>query len=509
MWLIAFIGFILLLLSLPYVYAVYISDSFQSFGGFLLNPIDGNSYLAKMRQGFDGAWAFTLPYTAQPGDPAPINLYYIFLGHLARWLHFPLILVFHLARLAGAAALLLALYHFCSRIFEDLRTRWLALGLTSLGSGLGWLALAFGNFTPDFWVAEAYPFLASYANPHFALGLALQVFLLTPLRQSGLFTWQPRAIYFLASALISLVYPFGFAVVGIVLFLDVAWRLIRRVPFRAQGERLLAVGVGGGPYALYALLLVNTHPVLSQWNAQNLTATPHLLDLVLAFSPALLLALGGGYLALRRRSSEYTLLVAWVASAFILIFVPINLQRRLLSGLFIPLGLLASFAVQSLTRNWRRWAWLPIVLIMLSLSTNTIILLAGINAIRTHDSAIYISSDELEAFAWLEENAAPGALVLAAPETSNLLPAYSQTKVVYGHPFETVNAAQQLNLITAFFSLGLRDWQSEPAIGALLDRADYIFYGPRERAIGSLPDLEAWVPAFEQGAVLILESTRQ
>ena len=34
-----------------------------------------------------------------------------------------------------------------------------------------------GRLGADFWVAEAYPFLSSFATPHFALGLALLVWI--------------------------------------------------------------------------------------------------------------------------------------------------------------------------------------------------------------------------------------------------------------------------------------------------------------------------------------------
>src|SRR5688572_29889563 len=95
----------LLLQALPFVSAQASSDSAHEFGGFLLNPTDGFSYLAKMRQGYDGAWSFTLPYTAEPGQGAAINMYYLLLGHVARGLGWSLVLTFHAARLLGATAL--------------------------------------------------------------------------------------------------------------------------------------------------------------------------------------------------------------------------------------------------------------------------------------------------------------------------------------------------------------------------------------------------------------------
>ncbi|MGW8250826.1 MAG: hypothetical protein ACWGO1_09310, partial [Anaerolineales bacterium] len=165
---------------LPYLYAAAAAGESHVFGGILFNPMDGNSYLAKMYQGFLGDWQFRLPYTADPGRGAYLFMFYLFLGHAARVLGLSLAVVYHATRVAGALIMLLAIYRFCTALLPDRRLVVLAFVLTSLGSGLGWLALPFGAFTADFWVAEAYPFLSAYANPHFPLALGLLLWILTP-----------------------------------------------------------------------------------------------------------------------------------------------------------------------------------------------------------------------------------------------------------------------------------------------------------------------------------------
>ena len=68
------------------------------FLDFLYNPQDGNSYLAKMYQGWEGNWRFVLPYTAEAGEGAYLFLFYILLGHIARVCGLSPILIFHLVR---------------------------------------------------------------------------------------------------------------------------------------------------------------------------------------------------------------------------------------------------------------------------------------------------------------------------------------------------------------------------------------------------------------------------
>ena len=74
-----------LAIVLPFVIAALVGGPQRVFVGFLFNPIDGATYLAKMYEGLMGQWRFTLPYTAEPGQGAYLFLFYLFLGHLARW----------------------------------------------------------------------------------------------------------------------------------------------------------------------------------------------------------------------------------------------------------------------------------------------------------------------------------------------------------------------------------------------------------------------------------------
>ena len=171
---------VLVLVTLPYLLAAGSGGTDYEFNGFLLNPQDGNSYLAKMRQGWEGQWRFRLPFTADSGEGAYLFLFYLFLGHLARLVDLPLVIAFHFARLLGAGLLLWTLWRFFGALLSNSRSRRLAFALASLGSGMGWLLLPTGAFTSDFWVAEAFPFLSAYANPHFLIGLALVLWLVMP-----------------------------------------------------------------------------------------------------------------------------------------------------------------------------------------------------------------------------------------------------------------------------------------------------------------------------------------
>jgi len=483
----------LALVSLPYIYAALSAGPDLVFGGFLLNPIDGYTYLAKMRQGLAGAWSFTLPYSAEPGDPAAINLYYLFLGHLARWLGAPLLLVFHAARLTAAALMLRALYALCASIFVETKSRWYAFLLASFGSGLGWAAILFGLFTPDFWVSEAYPFLSAYANAHFPLGLAIQIHLFTQWQLGEKLNNLARTKTILLSAVLAIVYPFGLALVGLVIAAEFLFRIAARRSTQAAFQQLLLLAIAGGPIALYQLWIVNTHPVLSVWNAQNLTPTPAPIELLISLSPALLIAIVGTIIARQIKATTHlSTLLIWIFLSLIIAYLPINVQRRMLSGIFIPLALVAIYALESLTSNWQRGTRLVSILLVLSVPTNLLVIISGLNAARHMDESIYLQRTELAAYHWLDENASDGDLLMASPSSGLLVPAYSPLRVLYGHPFETVDAEKWLQLVNNFYS------QPDSAAAQLEGLGvNYVLYGPRESLLGDLPILPAWKLVFE------------
>ena len=469
---------------LPYLAAARSGGEGLVFGGFLFNPIDGNSYLAKMQQGYAGAWRFSLPYTAQKSAGSFLFIHYLFLGHLARWVGLPLLAIYHLARLVGCGALLAGLSRFVRRSLGEGPAARLAFLLAAFGSGMGAFALLGlppGAYTADFWVAEAYPFLSALAAPHFSFGLGLLLWILAPPEPSAApRRWPPQAWRtFGLSFLLGMISPFGI-VVALVGLAWPAWKAFFPVHLGSWKailhERLPWVLLGGGPWLVYDQWAALRDPVLAGWNAQNLTPTPPLWDLAAAFSPLILLALPGAWQALRSGAPRLQQVTVWLLLGMALLYAPFGLQRRFMLGLYAPVVVLGVWFLSRLFSNPRRMWQAGLVLLALVLPTNLVLLLSFLGAIQTHDLRIFHTQGEAQAFAWIARATPPDSLILAAPQTGLLLPAHTGRRVIYGHPFETVNAPQEEAAVIAFFA------QPDPAF--LAERAvDYVFYGPRERQL--------------------------
>ena len=489
--------------SVPYVLATVLQPKGYVFGGFLLNPIDGFSYLAKMRQGAGGAWLFHLPYAAQPGGGAFLFVYYLFLGHLGRLLHLPALTTFHLARGLGALAMYGTGAAFLGRFLplgEGRRWAWQAI---LFGSGWGWLGIPAGLLALDLWVPEAVPFLSAYASAHFALSMAV-VWLAGLCIFPGMESRRRFVVAAACGAALSLLQPFAVAVLGLVSAIWLAIEALAKpasgdpVSIRAAISALAAFALGAAPVLVYDVWAVTANPSLAGWNSQNLTPSPSLLETALAFLPLLALAVPALWNRVSWKNPAVRFLVVWGATNLVLLYAPFGLQRRLVLGLYLPLAVLAGMGVFALT-GWRKW--LPTALLLLTLPSHLVVVGAGLAAALTQDPKLVPTVEEVAAYRWMEASLPEGALVLAGARAGNRIPAFADVRVLYGHPFETPSAAIEHAWVEAVYA-----WRGGAVelLEALRARGvAYVYVGIEERGLGPLDWLSSLAPEFQSGEVAV------
>ena len=508
-WVLVWAGVILAVSSLPYLIAWVATPSGYQFGGILVNPFDGNSYLAKMRQGWAGMWQFHLTYTPEAHDGAYVFLYYIGLGHIARLTGLPLILVYHMARVLAGFTLLLVVYAFLTRLIDDRHERRLAFWLVGVSAGLGWLGVALGAFPIDLWVPEAFVFYSLVSNPHFPLTITLMLVVVASVvwPASGIWRWLMPGLAALALALVQ---PFALAVIYATLALYLLLRgwLDRSWPLPGLIAAIGAV-VFSAPVFLYDYWVYTTNSALAAWGAQNVTPAPSVLDLILGFGLVGLLAVLGGVVTVRTRDRVGLVLVIWSIVTLVLVYVPFALQRRFLTGLGLPLAVLAAIGLS----RWllpklstRRARFVGALVVGISalgtLFLLMVLTLGGLNRQSQPDlfARVYLSQDERIAMDWLLTNARDQ-VVLAAPRTGTLLPGRSGVRVFTGHPFETLDAEVKDAQAEAFFrgAMPVEEWQG------LREEYDirFVFVGPAERVLGNGGYLDEFEVVFQQGEVAI------
>lgn len=512
---VALYGLLLALITtLPYALAGARAEGGWAFSGFLIGADDGFSYLAKMRLGARGMWDFYLFYTPEAGTAYPLLfLPYIVPGRLVGSFISPadsalpgvLALVFHIMRVAFSLLLVAVLYRFFAAFVRSPRVRGLALVWATLGGGLGWLLSLLGqsewlgSLPPELFIPEGFTFLILYSLPHLALARAA---LLAGLLLVGSPAESGRGRRILLAGLcwgvVGLAVPFYLTVIYAILaaWSAAAWLLRRQFPWtllwQAGGAALLTL-----PLFIYYALVFSRDPLFAQWSAQNALPSPHPLQYLLAYSLILLAAAFGLRWALRRARlhAGTALLLGWPLLVPLLVYLPINVQRRLSEAVIVPLALLAAVGGRALARRiGRRW---PRLLLTAASLSCAFLLMGGFFAALTPERPLFRPAEERAALAWLNASLPADAVVLASFDTGNILPAYTDLRPFVGHGPETLYSDVKKARAEAFFG-GQLDAAERQALYAEFG-IQAIIYGPLERALAadaSAPPL--WAADGEQ-----------
>jgi len=530
--------------SVPYVLGAALATDTRMFGGFVYAVEDCYSYLAKMRQGAAGSWLFHIAYTPEPHRGALFFPFHLLLGKLAalipgghgstvdggsltETLTVRMVWVYHGARVIFGLVMLITVYRFLAACTKRVAVRRLALLMVTFGGGLGWLLVAsgqpnlLGSLPLDFILPEGFTFLVLYAFPHIALARILLLwgilFLLRAWREppdpnhasrithhASRFTFhvsrfrhytsrtQGPKWAVLAGLLwltMGLIVPFYVAVAWAVV--GGAWLALglreRRVPWQ---EGLLAVGamIISTPILVYSAWVFTSDPVYATWASQNQILSPHPLHYLAAYGVPLLLAAFAIPTAWQEEGLGW-LALAWVGVVPVLIYLPFNLQRRLVEGVQVPLSLLAAWGI--LNFKWsesRLRTFVGVLLVGLSL-TNFVLVVGNCLSLQQTPAPIYRDAGEVAALNWLNGRIKPTDVVLAAYETGNYLPARVHARAFVGHGPESIHADEKKALVARLFDAATDDaWRRE-----LLAQygVDYVFWGPVERALGAFDPMEA------------------
>lgn len=517
-WVAGFSALVMALTTLPYLVGVMSQTNDRRFGGFVLGVEDGNSYIAKMGQGARGAWLFTLPYSSEPQRGVPLFEFHLLLGKLAGTRHDAQVLIYHLARVVFGFALLLVSYLFLSEFLPDVQQRRLGLALVALGGGLGWLLALlgldqlFGSLPIDFYSPEAYTFLILYALPHLAAARILFLLgLLACLRGRGV-----AAGLLLLGA--SLIQPLSVLVVWVVIGMGIGLAWLPARPRNPQSAIRMsfvawkALSISA-PFVLYTIYLFSADPILRQWNAQNILASPHPLHYAFGYGVLIVFGVGGWRVLWGRRPDLARCVAGWAFAVPFLLYAPLTTQRRLIEGFQLPLVALAVLGItKSAGSVWKRgddhsddrsddfsrqplgatevattMPFHALLIIVLSVPTSAILLAGGIAAARTPAEPVFHPANQLAAFEWLSQNAEPGQVVLSSFETGNALPAYTPLVAYIGHGPESVFLAEKKPRVAAFYQSSTSDADRRRLLAD--GRIAFAIFGPHERALGDFnPD---------------------
>jgi len=497
-------GLVFLVSLVPYLLAQANAPVGRTFNGFFFLADDASTYIAKMREGADGAWGWRDPYISTPqASPVLLFLFYILWGKVAALLHVSMYVGYHLARLSGAIALVAGARLLAAECLPPGRPRRVGVILAIGGSGLGWiLQLAAGVSgihhiagqqldALELHLPELSGFYSIMAIPHFAWAAALMAFGLVGLVRlaepvPGRVPWRPLALAAGALVAMCLIHPQMLFVLAPLAF---AHLLMRRPPRRAY--LLTAVPfILCSPLLVYFLQVLTGDSVVVAWAREWRHQAPDPLGFVFGLGLPLVLA-GVAAVGWGTASPLLRLLMVWVAMVFLMLYLPnpVNIQRRLIDGIYLPVAILAAAGLEEvIARRGRRPGGflraagpLTVLAVGLSVLMSTLVFAAGMIAAAGREPIIYLDRGEVAAIDWLSSSRLPGLApaVLSHPQTGLFIPARSGDRVYVGHYSETIDYLHK-------GKVALQAYGDGPAEVIALARdvgADYVFYGPLELAL--------------------------
>ncbi len=510
---------LILLLALPYYLAYATTPPGQTFTATLMNPEDSQTYFAKMWQGYNGRFLYTIPFTPEPHQPALVGVFYVWLGQAARISGLSVTAVWHIARVIAQLILFLTTFWFVSQFTTGKMQRWTTYLLALTGSGLGWVLFLVGQpywlgaFPVDFKQPGAHLFFTALTFPHITLGTALILISVWALwRMAQRPSWSLALFTGIIHLLLGIAYPFLIYLVALIAGLFYLLLLLRqrRVLWRTGWQYAIAFLIPL-PMYLYFAYTLQTNAVFRAWDVQAATPSAPWPHYLLAYGPMLLL---GGLYWWRRpaKRPETAVLWIWVVAAALLLYAPLNPQRRFVQGVQAPLAILSALGFVDVllphlarSRPWQKLVANPrystegmfrllIAGFLLFMSLSNLYVLASVStsAVVQQPDPLFRSADELDAVQWVRANLPETAVILTAYQSGNYIAGQGAARVVLGHWAETVDYEGKTAVVNEFFNAETDNTRRQAILQTY--NVSFLWHGPREQELGSFnPQLASYL----------------
>ena len=476
-WMLLVALFTMLVTMLPYLIG-WMGAQERVFMWLGYNLDDSCVYLSWMRQAADGSLRALNLFTTDPQKGMLLNPFFLALGWIARLTHLPLIAVYHLARLACGAGLLIIVWEFLKTTVADPFARRLALLCVCFASGLGWLPFSWEAFPTaptcpagpiDLWQPEAITFLSLLLSPLFCVSLALQIGILLLL---FIGEQTQRLRYALAAGfcgfILGLIHTYDIlsvSAVWVVYLVAVIIRYFshntntqnqeRGIPSEHIKQALLQAVVAGMctlPAVAYIYHQLQTEATfLKRANVVTGSALP-IWDLF-GYGLTLALAVYGVFRANQKHSKPnlsdenrndtpptnsgetlFTgkpalhLLTTWAVINILVSYLPVSkfpFQRKMIQGAHFPIAILAGCGLAlllmhpSVRRSFRSINFAAVVILIVLALTNLRFVARELTNYRDNrvqsGQRAYLNPGELDALQWIEANTPPDAAIQPLP----------------------------------------------------------------------------------------------
>lgn len=435
------------------------------------NIADTASYFSNIEQARQGRLLFTNQLTSEPQRPSLFQPVWLVTGWLAWLTRLSTPIAFHLARALAVAAFVLVLEPILHSLFPRRRDALIALAVICTSAGFGWFlarhpypgATILGA-PIDIWVDEANTFRSLSHSALFVGSQAILLWLLWSffrrtqgenVRHQG---WRGPALFLLA-----VTHPYDMVTwLAVSIGWIAVWAAIPMNPRIRVGQVIRATAIDLCwliPAVAYYLVLPLQQAGVRGWFVQNINPSPTPFALVLGLGLLVPLAMLGGMVLWRRTGQVGLFLWCWAMTTAVISYTPhLAIQRRLLSGLHLPVAILAAagmlWLIDRLSPPRQRALMMVLVTVFLA-TTNIKTQQVYIQEIRSSGPItypIYHSAAVTQALAWQRDHSGLNEVVLADFWSSNEIAGLIARPVVFAHGNQTVAPDDRRRDVEAVFS---------------------------------------------------------
>ncbi len=524
---------VLLLTSLPYLFANISAPPDRQFMGMMLDVPDHLQYFSWMRELTHSNLAAN-KLTPEPNAPLFFNLLWWGMGRAGALFGLDFAAMYQIMRWGATVAFLLLSYHVIAWFLPNRRMRMAAFLTLVLTSGFGWVLILMKYTVTngellwplDVFVAEGNTFLSALGYPHF-LGAAVYIGVFDLFLRGQA---RGRLRYTVYGGLLALflgwqhAYDLVIVYSILALYAVLLWIRDRRMPvYMVIGGVILGL-LSVWP-ALYSVLLTSKDPIWREVLKQFANAgvyTPPLYRLPVLLGPAFLLAL---FTAIRQNpfrlsgvDNKTLFLRSWFWGNMALVYLPVDYQIHMLNGWQVPISILAVIglftyivpAVQrwgaTRGRQWRLAAiqnWAVAILLIVIVPTNLYLFAWRFVDLARHDYPYFLHTDDVRALQWLEANVQGDDVVFSSLDFGQYVPAYTGAHAFLAHWAQTVDFFHKSQIVDDFYRGSLGEAERTSIFNQF--SVDYVVVGSLERAIGDaeISRIPGLYPVFESSSVTV------
>ena len=516
-FLLIFTALLAVILSLPWLYGMYICPADKYYTGFLgLGGSDSAFYLGwGAAQAADGSFLFEDKYNGFAYRRAVFNPLWLCMGWFAKLFGLSIPVVFNIQRVLSSLFLVWVVYKILPDFFSHPTHRVMALLLVVFSSGTKLISAESNNFYNMMFEVNLPMATALF---YIAVHAAYKTLYLKP---------KHGHIAGLLTLLLGTVYPYAVISVWIIFFAVTAWLCYAQAQNRRQHIiAYLKIVLWSSPIVLHDGYLVLTDPRLTVGQASF--STPNFIwYMTMGVGLLFFLAVLGTYFVVKRKYRLHYFIVIWAAVTLAQMYIPLSLipfQVQLIVGVQLPLAILAVYALFQMkkyaVKRWQKlqnigqagqMAILALLLIVAS-PFSVRYYFQTFKKVQNLDIPEYLDLSAKKGMDWLKHNTHQEEQVLAMPLISPFIPVETANRM-YSADYWAPTADYFTKAKQIFWLFDQDSIKTDMEIRHFLDstKMDYLFYERLAAEKGGsvtparllqLPELEK---VYEQEGVVIIK----